>query len=110
MSQSIAEKQAKHRVYMRKWYKNNRSKQIALVQKNRDKIQQWMFELKQTLKCNRCPESHWACLDFHHTDPATKDIALSHVSQMGWGKEKIFAEIAKCEVLCANCHRKHHLT
>jgi len=26
----------------------------------------------------------------------------------GYGKESLEAEIARCEVLCANCHRKRH--
>ena len=51
---------------------------------------------------DKCP----AALEFHHVDPSIKDSA---VSQMLYNsKEKIEIEIAKCVVLCSNCHRKHH--
>ena len=56
-----------------------------------------------------CDESHPACLDFHHRDPREKVMILSKVTnQRGWSIERILAEIAKCEVICANCHRKEH--
>ena len=71
-------------------------------------LRQWIIKLKSTLKCNRCPETHYACLTFHHTDPNKKDIEISNAVKSGWGKERILIEIDKCEVLCANCHLKHH--
>jgi hypothetical protein len=46
-------------------------------------------EYKKTLRCADCGQSHPATLDFHHLDPAKE-------------------EIAKCVVLCANCHRIRH--
>lgn len=63
---------------------------------------------KKTLKCNRCPETDWVALDFHHSDPNEKDMEISNMVGLAWSKEKILKEISKCEILCANCHRKHH--
>jgi hypothetical protein len=48
------------------------------------------------------------CLQFHHIDPGTKEIELSTAISRGWSKKRILAEVAKCIVLCANCHLKHH--
>jgi hypothetical protein len=61
----------------------------------------------QKVKCARCDENHPACLDFHHRDPSQKDFLLS-VAVAKCSLERIKAEAAKCDVLCANCHRKLH--
>lgn len=43
--------------------------------------------------------------DFHHRDPNQKDFQIGG-STKGW--EKIQSELDKFDLLCANCHRKHH--
>lgn len=43
------------------------------------------------------------CMDFDHRDGATKVDTVSNL--VGCTEEKLFAEIAKCDVVCANCHR-----
>lgn len=97
------------RDYMRAWYKNNSKTQIQRNQKRRQTIRTWFAELKASLRCARCAENHPACLEFHHDDPSRKEITInSAIWQKDWGKERILAEAAKCTVLCANCHRKHH--
>lgn len=66
-----------------------------------------VLDFKKNNPCSICGESDYACLDFHHRDPDTKDFAMSHIHKRA-GVDKIKAEIAKCIVLCANCHRKIH--
>ena len=57
--------------------------------------------------CVCCGESDVACLDFHHRNG--KSDKLGHIGVIRkFSEERIRAEIAKCDVLCANCHRKHH--
>ena len=68
----------------------------------------WYHELKSALECNRCHETHPACLQFHHTDPKEKEASLAIAIRRGWGRKRLLSEISKCEVLCANCHAKHH--
>lgn len=70
----------------------------------RQKVEQF-GELKKGLKCAICGEDRWWVLDFHHTDPSAKD---REVSKMVQAPKKIQAEISKCLVLCANCHRDLH--
>lgn len=96
-----------HKQYMRQWYKKNRAKRIACV-RNRDKeIKLWLKEYKNTLKCENCAETHPACLEFHHINPAEKKFSIGRMKDfMSWRLLK--EEIAKCRVLCANCHRKEH--
>jgi DNA repair exonuclease SbcCD ATPase subunit len=58
-------------------------------------------------KCSACSgEFHPAVYDFHHTDPNVKESSVSRLLNSGW--EIIKAEIDKCELLCANCHRIQH--
>lgn len=98
-----------HRQYMRAWYKNNSRAQVERNLKRRKTLQAWFAELKATLKCARCGEDHPACLEFHHDDPSAKETTINTALwRQHWGKERLLAEAAKCTVLCANCHRKHH--
>lgn len=99
---------AKKREWWKKWYQNNKATKIAWQDKRRKELRAWLVELKKTLKCSRCPENHPACLVFHHIDPKTKELEISYAVNNNWSIKKIEAEIAKCEVLCANCHMKHH--
>ena len=58
-------------------------------------------------KCQMC-EKHWhpSQYEFHHIDPTTKDRDPSKMLQLS--KEKLFTELDKCQLLCANCHRYIH--
>ncbi len=47
-----------------------------------------------------------AGLEFHHRDPGTKDFAISG---FGGSWSTLLAEAAKCDLICANCHRLRHL-
>lgn len=59
-------------------------------------------------KCGWAPNApyEYAAMDFHHLDPSTKEKPLADL----WlaKKEVREAELAKCVLLCANCHRIHH--
>lgn len=35
-------------------------------------------------------------------------MSVSKAVAHGWTWERVLSEIEKCEVLCANCHRKLH--
>lgn len=74
----------------------------------------WLREYKRSLCCKDCGMSFAefpCCLDFHHRNPGSKDFELSKVGRKRVSKKalaKIQEEIAKCDPLCANCHRKRH--
>ena len=48
-----------------------------------------------------------ASLEFHHLDPALKD-ASSNRGMASLPEKKFLAEIEKCILVCANCHREIH--
>ena len=82
--------------------------QRASTRKRIDELLAFIREIKASAGCSRCSESHPAALDFHHLDPTQKDFSLSSIHTRKWSRERIRAEIAKCVILCANCHRKEH--
>ena len=57
-------------------------------------------------RCEDCAYDRLpAALEFHHRDPSTKEFGLGNF-QGSW--ERLLAEAAKCDLLCANCHRLRH--
>lgn len=69
----------------------------------------YVRNLKQTIPCYLCGESDWRCLDFHHVrGEKIANISLLAICAVKVTKEQFFEEIAKCDIICANCHRKHH--
>lgn len=66
--------------------------------------------------CKLCGESHPAALDLHHPDPLNKNPRLKRKNSVNsrrtggyfWRDlsfKDLKAELAKCDVLCSNCHR-----
>lgn len=96
------------RVTRRKWYAENQETEYARLKAAAAEKRRWWTEYKATLRCEQCGENHPSCLDFHHKDPDDKDINLAQVAFRGWSVARIEKELAKCMVLCSNCHRKLH--
>ncbi len=91
--------------YDRQYYKNsNKAKKIRQVAERKQRLYKRLSDLKAAVGCSRCPEREACALDFHHL--GGKLYTISHMVQIGLGWAKIEAEIKKCIILCANCHRK----
>lgn len=52
-------------------------------------------------KCQRA-------LEVHHIDPTQKKYAISQVVSKPISNDEFIAELKKCTLLCANCHREYH--
>ena len=102
------QRRAYHRRYMSEWYQKNKKKHIASVARVHKKYQQWWRDYRATLSCVRCGENHPAIIDFHHSDPKQKEFNIGDGISNHYSKERIMTEVAKCDVLCANCYRKIH--
>jgi hypothetical protein len=66
-----------------------------------------MMEYLRDRACNGCGIDDPVVLEFHHIgDRGRKHAPVSVLVTHGYSWLKVQAEIAKCEILCANCHRK----
>jgi len=72
-----------------------------------EQYKQWLEDYKKTVKCSVCGENHPAVIVFHHRDPTQKKMRISSYHG-GFKRETVLKEIAKCDVLCMNCHFKLH--
>jgi len=62
-------------------------------------------------KCERCGYNTCeGALQFHHRDPSQKEFALSdfNLNNADFSMAKVYAELDKCDMLCANCHAEIH--
>lgn len=58
--------------------------------------------------CEKCGYNKYPdVLEFHHLDPTEKEAAWNKMRLWNW--KKITAELDKCSMLCANCHREVHV-
>lgn len=57
-------------------------------------------------KCERCGYNKCpGALEFHHKNPSIKEFSIAASGNCkSW--DKIQAELDKCDLLCANCHRE----
>jgi DNA-binding NarL/FixJ family response regulator len=78
------------------------------VRENRQKKKFEIDKFKVSKGCYLCSESDPRTLQFHHVDSNEKEATISKMLSNGVGLKKIFEEINKCEVVCANCHLKIH--
>jgi 5-methylcytosine-specific restriction endonuclease McrA len=67
----------------------------------------FMKEYLSDKACLHCGESDPIVLEFNHIDPASKRNTVSDMVRKGISIATLMAEIEKCEILCANCHRRH---
>lgn len=58
-------------------------------------------------KCQCCGyDKCITALEFHHLDPTEKELTFGTNTNRSW--ETVRAELPKCILVCANCHREIH--
>lgn len=91
-----------------KWYENNKKLQCEKVSINRDKNKKlnrdFVFDYLKNNPCKMCGESDILVLEFDHLD--NKKNNISEMISGGHSLDSLKKEIEKCQVLCANCHRR----
>lgn len=71
-------------------------------QQLRERRKAYIWAYKAARKCERCGEGRTICLDLHHK--GDKRFGISRQADHP-AYDVIDKELARCVVLCANCHR-----
>ncbi|MEE8522148.1 MAG: hypothetical protein V3S83_12375 [Gemmatimonadota bacterium] len=70
----------------------------------RRRNQYWLGVLKIAVGCHNCGYTGDArALEFHHRADETKKFSISN--RLGGKWRTLLREVAKCDVLCSNCHK-----
>jgi hypothetical protein len=72
----------------------------------RIKIRENLFNYLQDKTCIDCGEADPIVLDFDHKQPSLKFKSISKMLSGHYSWKRILLEIDKCDIRCANCHRR----
>lgn len=95
----------KQRERVRKHYRENKQYYKDKSRKLNKELTQLVRDIKK-VPCMDCGiEYPYYVMDFDHRDPSTKIDNVGSLIQNN-SKRKLLEEIAKCDVVCSNCHRE----
>lgn len=102
-------RKAYNKAYQKKHYEANKKYYKDKAKAHNRNQRKWNREYVRRVKsmrgCFDCGEKNPVVLEFDHVrDQKTMNIA--DMVNQSYGVDKIKSEIRKCEVRCANCHRK----
>src|SRR6185503_17863347 len=88
---------------LEEWSRKNPEKRRAGRRRNSRARQEWL----ESLKCGPCTDCGHLyppeCMDFDHV-AGTKVASASRLLRTA-SKARVIAEVKKCDLVCANCHR-----
>jgi hypothetical protein len=99
--------QDKQREAWRRYYYRNKDKIRAKQNKKEcfKRNRKYVDELRSSTPCTDCKQIYPAiCMDFDHISD-DKSFDICYMVCNSYSLERIKLEIAKCEVVCSNCHR-----
>ena len=93
------------RPYNVEYYRRNRDLELQRVRVRQAGMVELLRDLRR-IPCADCGERLKPYqLDFDHRDPKTKSFNVMTGRAMLMSTAKVLAEVAKCDIVCANCHR-----
>jgi hypothetical protein len=85
---------------------NRKSQQLSYKHRVRSELRQVVLSYLAINPCVTCGETDPLVLEFDHIDQINKIDSISRMINDCRSLKEILAEIDKCQVLCANCHRR----
>lgn len=96
--------------YSKTHYLTNKDSYIKRAKINtpryRRDIKQKLYTYLQDKFCIDCKEYDPIVLEFDHKNRNTKTHQISKMINSSYSWERILKEIKKCDIRCANCHRR----
>ena len=95
--------------YEKKLWRESETRRKSNINSNRIRRlrnQQYLWEYLANHGCETCGESDPVVLQFDHINKNEKVIGISHAVSSSYSLDAIKKEMAKCRVLCANCHMR----
>jgi hypothetical protein len=93
--------------YHHEHYLANKAQYVANAAESKRRLRlartQWLLEYFESHPCIDCGETDPVVLEFDHLRDKAFDVGQA-LPYRNWSS--ILAEIEKCEVVCANCHRR----
>lgn len=90
------------------WYRKNREQHIAackVVRQNLvERVQRKVYDYLCAHPCVGCGEDDPVILEFDHR--RNKEANVSSLVNQGCSWARVLREIRKCQIRCANCHRR----
>jgi lysozyme family protein len=94
------------KIFAKLHYQKYKHKYKANQKKNRLEKGAFIYNYKKTHPCVDCGEKDPIVLDFDHRNPEDKTGNISRMATNRTSIKNLKKEIAKCDLRCANCHRR----
>jgi hypothetical protein len=93
-------------LYHKEHYAKNKKRYIQQARQRQKRLQAEVRAIKDQ-PCAECGQRYpFYVMDFDHREGHKKVAVINRMVMLGWSRDRILAEIAKCDVVCANCHRE----
>lgn len=97
-------------LYLRSWYSSNKARSRAPIKrwrvKNTQAVREHLVSYLRDNPCVDCAEDNIIVLEFDHRDGVDKKFCIGESMRRGYSLDRVKLEVGKCDVRCANCHRK----
>lgn len=97
-----------NKIQSRQYYADNREKHLLVIRKRKERIlietQNKYLKYLSSHPCKDCNEKDVLVLEADHLQD--KKYNISNMIRTGYSWLKILEELDKCEIVCANCHRR----
>lgn len=89
----------------RRHYQNDPTRRTRLINERKQRLRTRLLDYLGEHPCVDCGEADIIVLQFDHCY-GIKTTTVAETISRGWSWAMVLTEIAKCEVVCANCHMR----